>query len=284
MRVPNTTNSCKILIAAFLLAGLRLFAQSCGSGDCQPGVIAGPYSAPQTSENAAANFPVCTSASCQASAWVNDQIEGIDAQQNIGTDTSGVGTETNTVCVPEPSTNPSTIEAYGSPSCGDFSTPCVDSLGDRMANRLTYNNFSIAEIDFEFLTASHVVMESAANQSTGIRYYILGVLNGSAFPLINSGSGEVGPADLADPNHTLFYFMPSAALDKCGNLEMTYTVSGAHCSTCRVQPNPSVFRCVAVGGFPTSARLVPSLPELETRRVLSTGESTLRRSSTQPTI
>jgi len=62
-----------------------LFAQSCGSGDCQPDVIAGPYSAPQTSENTAANFPVCTSAPCRASAWVNDQIEGIDAQQNIGT-------------------------------------------------------------------------------------------------------------------------------------------------------------------------------------------------------
>jgi hypothetical protein len=542
MRVPSVTNFFKMLIAAFLLAGLRLFAQSCGSGDCQPGVIAGPYSAPQTSENTAANFPACTSASCRASAWVNDQIEGIDAQQNIGTayqfydnvlnldtniavgesatgenaqvlqwmnsrylqafdkvsgqpiftnsggttavpqnavafwpaatqpecqlaagnvqviydrvdnrfilsrrsaylvggivhyamciavssssdlsnpqtvwyaydfkmdtvlpcvpssnnctagttyyfpdwprigtwsngfyitfdledptegfteagfeacqldradmalghaanpmtcytylvpvadqptlihsldvadidsaseppsgepeyflgivnpsnaqqggngqtvctsaitpctsnqlalfiwgtsglagpkfipvnpytpgcyDTSGSGTETNTVCVPEPSTNPVTIGAYGSPSCGDFNTPCVDSLGDRMANRLTYNNFSVAGIDLEFLTASHVVMESAANQSTGIRYYILGVSNGNAFPLINSSSGgEVGPADLADPNHTLFYFMPSAALDKYGNLGMTYTVSGAYCSTCRVQPNPAVY-------------------------------------------
>jgi len=85
MRVPSVTNFCKILIVAFLLAGLHSYAQSCGSGDCQPGVIAGPYSAPQTSENTAANFPVCTSASCRASAWVNDQIEGIDAQQNIGT-------------------------------------------------------------------------------------------------------------------------------------------------------------------------------------------------------
>jgi len=199
-------------------------------------------------------------------------------------DTSGSGTETNTVCVPEPRTNSVTIGAYGSPSCGDFNTPCVDSLGDRMANRLTYNNFSVAGIDLEFLTASHVVMESAANQSTGIRYYILGVLNGNAFPLINSSSGgEVGPADLADPNHTLFYFMPSAALDKYGNLGLTRflspTVPLAECS-----PIPQCISMCCRWGFPTSARLVPSLPELETRRVLSTGESTPRRSSTQPTI
>jgi hypothetical protein len=37
-------------------------------------------------------------------------------------------------------------------------------------------------------------------------------------------AGEVGPADLADPNRTLFYFMPSAVLDKYGNLGMTYTL------------------------------------------------------------
>jgi hypothetical protein len=35
--------------------------------------------------------------------------------------------------------------------------------------------------------------------------------------------------------------MPSAALDKYGNLGITYTVSGAYCSTCRVQPNPAVY-------------------------------------------
>ncbi len=155
-------------------------------------------------------------------------------------DTSGSGTETNTVCVPQPSTNAATIGPYGTPSCGDFNTPCVDSLGDRMANRLTYNNFGFSGLNLEFLTASHVVMENPANQSTGIRYYVLAASNGKAFVLINSG-GKVGPADLADPNHTLFYYMPSAALDKYGNLGMTYTVAGASCSTCQIQPNPAVF-------------------------------------------
>lgn len=90
MRILNAANFCKtfsstILIAVCLLASVHSFAQSCASGDCQPGTIAGPYSAPEAAENTAANFPVCTSASCQASAWVNNQIEGIDAQQNIGT-------------------------------------------------------------------------------------------------------------------------------------------------------------------------------------------------------
>jgi hypothetical protein len=148
----------------------------------------------------------CTSNQLALFTWGASGLIPVNSYTPGCYDTSGSGTETNTVCVPEPSTNPATIGAYGSPSCGDFNTPCVDSLGDRMANRLTYNNFSIAGIDLEFLTASHVVMESATNQSTGIRYYILGVSNGNAFPLINSGSGgEVGPADLADPNHTLFY-------------------------------------------------------------------------------
>jgi hypothetical protein len=168
-------------------------------------------------------------------------------------DTSGGGTETNTVCVPEPSTNAATIEPYGSPSCGDFNTPCVDSLGDRMANRLTYNNFGS---NVELLTASHVVMENPANQSTGIRYYILAVSNGNAFVVINSG-GQHGPADLADLRHTLFYFMPSAALDKYGNLGMTYTVSGAYCSTCQVQPNPAVFFDVLPLGISNFGTLNP---------------------------
>ena len=61
-----------------------------------------------------------------------------------------------------------------SATCGDYNTPCVDSLGDRMANRLTYNHLSSSSgPNGEYLTASHVVMESASNQRTGIRYYIL---------------------------------------------------------------------------------------------------------------
>ena len=155
-------------------------------------------------------------------------------------DTSRSGDEINTYCVPEPSTNTSDIGAYGSKTCGDYNTPCVDSLGDRMANRLTYNNLSSSGgPNGEYLTASHVVMESAANQRTGIRYYILNVSSGKASVLINSG-GASGPPDLQDPADTLFYFMPSAALDQNGNLGIAYTTSGAYCSGCSTQNHPAI--------------------------------------------
>ena len=139
------------------------------------------------------------------------------------------GQEANTYCVPEPSTNPATIGPYGKPDCGNYNTPCLDSLGDRMANRLTYNNLSSATggPNGEYLTASHVVMESTSNQRTGIRYYILKVSNGKASVLVNSG-GSSGPPDLQDPDGSLFYFMPSAALDQNGNLGITYNTSGAN--------------------------------------------------------
>ena len=157
-------------------------------------------------------------------------------------DTSGPAHEVNTVCVPEPSTNLADLGSYGSSSCGEFETPCVDSLGDRLANRLTYNNLSSTGTGptGEFLTASHVVMENSANQSTGIRYYILNVSNGTASVVVNSG-GVAGPPDLVDPAATLSYFMPSAALDKNGNLGLTYTVSGAFCSLCETQPDAAIY-------------------------------------------
>jgi hypothetical protein len=156
--------------------------------------------------------------------------------------TSGPGREANTVCVPEPSTSLADLGSYGSPSCGDYNTPCVDSLGDRMANRLTYNNLSSSGTgpNGEYLTASHVVMESASSQSTGIRYYILNVANGTASVVVNSG-GVAGPPDLADPKDILSYFMPSVALDENGNLGFTYTVSGPHCSTCQTQAHPAIY-------------------------------------------
>jgi hypothetical protein len=142
-------------------------------------------------------------------------------------DTSGVGTTTNTICIPEPSTPVGDIGAYGSPSCGDFKgVPCLDSLGDRLANRLTYNNLSSSGSgpNGGYLTASHVVMENSGNQSTGARYYVLEVSAGSATVLVNSG-GSSGPPDLLDAGNSLYYFMPSAALDQSGNLGMTYTTS-----------------------------------------------------------
>lgn len=154
--------------------------------------------------------------------------------------TSSANQYIDTYCVPEPSTKTSDIGAYGKPSCGNYDTPCLDSLGDRMANRLTYNNFSSSGgPSGEYLTASHVVMESTSNQRTGIRYYILKVSSGKVSVAVNSGSSG-GPPDLQDPNGVLYYFMPSAAFDKDGNLGFTFTTSGAYCSSCQTQHHPAL--------------------------------------------
>ena len=143
-------------------------------------------------------------------------------------DTSGSGkTTTNTACIPEPSTPVGEVGGYGSPTCGDFKgTPCVDSLGDRLANRLAYSNLTSTGSgpNGGYLTASHVVMENSGNQSTGARLYILQVTGGNATVVVNSG-GIGGPPDLYDPAGSLYFYMPSAALDQNGTLGVTYTTS-----------------------------------------------------------
>jgi len=149
------------------------------------------------------------------------------------------GQEANTYCVPEPSTNLNAIGGYGQLTCGNYTTPCLDSLGDRMANRLTFNNLSTSGgPNGQYLTASHVVMEDASNQRTGIRYYILSVAKGKASVVVNSGT--TGPPDLQDPNGVLYFLMPSAALDKNGNLGITFTTSGPYCSSCQTPNNPAI--------------------------------------------
>ncbi len=146
----------------------------------------------------------------------------------------------NTYCVPEPSTNTATIGAYGKPSCGNYSTPCLDSLGDRMANRLTYNHLSTTGGPVgEFLTASHVVMENASTQRTGIRYYVIQVAGGKAAVVGNSG-GSSGIPDLQDPNGVQWYFMPSVAFDKKGDLGFSFATSGPFCSSCGTQAHPAI--------------------------------------------
>jgi hypothetical protein len=156
--------------------------------------------------------------------------------------TSASGQEVNTYCVPEPSTPASDIGAYGSKSCGNYTVPCLDSLGDRLANRLTYNNLSSSNggPNGGYLTASHVVMETTSNQRTGIRYYILSVASGNATVTVNSG-GTTRPPDLQDPNAIAFLLMPSAALDKDGNLAFTVTSSGPYCAACNFQRHPAIY-------------------------------------------
>ena len=77
--------SLKIWASVAVILSTPSFAKACSSGDCQQGVIAGPYTAAQVAEFTSIStsvFPVCLS--CTGGSWTGDQIEGIDAQQNIG--------------------------------------------------------------------------------------------------------------------------------------------------------------------------------------------------------
>ena len=194
---------------------------------------------PSNAQQGLAGLHVCTSATTPCTSnqlalftWGASGLTGPSAV-NVTPYTPGCyntsksNTEANTYCVPEPSTNAGTIGAYGKPSCGNYNTPCLDSLGDRMANRLTFNRLvsSSGGPNGQYLTASHVVMESTANQRTGVRYYVLSVSNGKASVVVNSGSSS-GPPDLQDPNASLSFLMPSAALDENGNMGFAFTTSG----------------------------------------------------------
>jgi len=79
--------SAKIcMIAALLFASMCASGQTCKSGDCQTGAIAGPFTAAQVAEYSSTNpFSVCTSSTCTSVRNWSTGVEGIDAQQNIGT-------------------------------------------------------------------------------------------------------------------------------------------------------------------------------------------------------
>jgi hypothetical protein len=186
----------------------------------------------------------CTSSQLALFSWGSNGLVGpsfvsVNSYTPGCYDTSGTGTEVNTICIPEPSTNTNDVGPYGQKSCAYFNTSCVDSLGDRLSNRLAYNSFErVGGPNGTFLTAAHVVLESTGDQRTGIRYYILKVSKGAASVQVESGSST--QPDLQDPNGVLFYFMPSAAIDKHGNLGITYTTSGESCSGCSQQPHPAL--------------------------------------------
>jgi len=79
MHIKNWT------LAIILVASTSAAKAECTGGDCQPGTIAGPYSSTQVAEHTTTGaFSICQSPSCTGGSWSGDQIEGIDAQQDIG--------------------------------------------------------------------------------------------------------------------------------------------------------------------------------------------------------
>ena len=127
----------------------------------------------------------------------------------------------NTYCVPEP---------YGK---------TIDGLGDRLMSRLAYR-YIIGATSAEYLAVTHTVSEVNLTRRTGIRYY-----------KIQAGSAPkpVLVGDIQDKTNDYFLSMPSVAMDKNGDLGITYTVTGnaSHGSVSNYDPSP-YFVTVAANG------------------------------------
>ncbi len=106
---------------------------------------------------------------------------------------------TNTICVPEPST----------PQTNNH----IDSVGDRLMQRLTYRGFGGAHPYFSFVFSHSVQVGSGLQSQTGIAWYEF-----RAAGLIHHGIINPGDSD--------YRFMPSAAQDKVGDMAVGYSISG----------------------------------------------------------
>jgi hypothetical protein len=118
----------------------------------------------------------------------------------------------NTYCVPEP---------YGK---------TIDGLGDRLAYRLAYR-YVTGTTSAEYLAVTHTVQENSSTRRTGIRYYKLQAGKTPKLALLG---------ELQDTTNNYFLSMPSVAMDKSGDLGITYTVTGNSTkgSTNNYDPSP----------------------------------------------
>jgi len=118
----------------------------------------------------------------------------------------------NTYCIPEP---------YGR---------TIDGLGDRLSYRLAYRYIPGTPSE-EYMAVTHTVLENATTRRTGIRYYKIQA--GSLPKMILAG-------DVQDKTNNYFLSMPSVAMDKTGNLGITYTTTGSvsHGSLSNYDPSP----------------------------------------------
>ena len=112
-----------------------------------------------------------------------------------------------TTCVPEP---------WGTVT-GGIDNGVIDGLGDRLMYRLAYRYIPGMNGGDEYLAVAHTVQEDITTQRTGIRYYQ--ILAGSHPQTLLAG-------DIQDTTNFYFLSMPSVAMDKSGDLGITYTVTG----------------------------------------------------------
>jgi hypothetical protein len=118
----------------------------------------------------------------------------------------------NTYCVPEP---------FGR---------SIDGLGDRLGYRLAYR-YITGTTSAETMAVTHTVQENSATKRTGIRFY----------KILAGGTPRVALAgDIQDKTNSYFLSMPSVAMDKNGNLGITFTETGSvsHGSLSNYDPSP----------------------------------------------
>lgn len=129
----------------------------------------------------------------------------------------------DTYCVPEP---------YGG---------YIDGLGDRLMNRLAYRYIVAGGVGQEFLAVTHTVQENSTTGRTGIRFY---KIKAGANPTIAVSS------DIQDKVNSYFYAMPSVAMDKKGDLGITFTATGnmkKGGSSTNYDPSPFFVSVAALG-------------------------------------
>lgn len=106
----------------------------------------------------------------------------------------------NTICVPEPSSSETGI--------------LIDSVGDRLMQRLAYRRFTGAH-GYQSWLVSHAVQTGGGSMSqTGIRWY----------EARDNKTFNTGTISYNDP---YYRFMPSIAQDKAANMAVGYSVSGS---------------------------------------------------------
>ena len=136
----------------------------------------------------------------------------------------------NTFCIPEP---------YGG---------LIDSVGDRLMSRLAYR-YVTTGTSGEYLAIAHTVQEAARNRRTGIRYY---KIQAGGNPSI------VFQGDIQDTTNYYFLSMPSVAMDRDGDLGITFTVTGNTTRGSVTNYDPSPF-FVTIGSSGTQGTRVPIL-------------------------
>ncbi len=131
----------------------------------------------------------------------------------------------DTACVPEPSSN--TTHSF------------LDSVGDRLMQRLAYRRFLSPADRESYLVAQTVQIGSAERSRTGIRWYEFG------------SGGHVSASGTIDGGDSNYRFMPSMAQDKAGNAALGYSVSGA-----TQHPSIRASHVQLPGGSPTELNIL----------------------------